>query len=75
MQRLVEDDNLTDSSVRSWKALLPNLFKQIKLETVHNRRLRAATSDLTTLDDGMCMCISYINNILHGLYLCCRISH
>ena len=75
MQRLIEDGDLTDSSVRSWKSVLPKLFKQIKLETVHNRRLRAATSDLSTLDDGMCMCVSCINNILHRLYLCYCISH
>ena len=53
MQRLIEDTNLTDSSLRSWKAVLPNIFKQIKLETVYNRRLHVATSDLTTLENGI----------------------
>ena len=56
MQRLIEDGNLTDSSVESWKAVLSNLFKQIKLQTVHNRLLRAAASDITTLDDD-CACV------------------
>ena len=67
IQRLIEDGDLTDSSVRSWKSVLPKLFKQIKLETVHNRRLHAVPSDLSTLDDGMCMCVSCINNILMDL--------
>ena len=53
MQRLIEDTNLTDSSLRFWKAVLPNIFKQIKLETVYNRRLGVATSDLTTLENGI----------------------
>lgn len=52
MQRLVEDQGLRESSVSSWRSLLPDIFKQIELEATHNKRLRQATADIELGNTG-----------------------
>ena len=50
MQRLVGDDGLRVSSVRSWKEILPKVLKQIELEATHNRGLREAITEINLTD-------------------------
>ena len=52
MQRLVEDPGLRESSVSSWRSLLPDVFKQIELETTHNKRLRQTIANIELVDTG-----------------------
>ena len=53
MQRLVGDDGLRVSSVRSWKEILPKVLKQIELKECVNRRLREAITEINLTDKGM----------------------
>ena len=52
MQRLVEDPELRESSLSSWRSLLPDVFKQIELEATHNKRLSQATGNIKLADTG-----------------------
>ena len=64
MQRLVQDDQLRVSSIRTWRDITPRVIRQAQVEAVHNSRLREATSEIGLDDEGI------VQNVTSVVMIC-----